>query len=122
MNGFNLTEDQAITAITAAMDFGVTQVVDGNWCAHHCVASTTMGAALHVQEWQHPAVRNPFSLKGLLCVRGEAGVSGLWGASCRGVHCIVPKWMFNMSDTSPYAPLTMAGTSKPANVTLLTSL
>lgn len=33
MNGFNLTEDQAITAITVAMDFGVTQVVDGNWCA-----------------------------------------------------------------------------------------
>ena len=33
MNGFNLTEDQAITAITVAMDFGVDQVVDGNWCA-----------------------------------------------------------------------------------------
>ena len=33
MNGFNLTEDQAITAITVAADFGVTQVVDGNWCA-----------------------------------------------------------------------------------------
>ena len=26
MNGFNLTEDQAITAITVGMDFGVTQV------------------------------------------------------------------------------------------------
>ena len=40
----------------------------------------------------------------------------------RGVHCIVPKWMFNMSDTTPYAPKTFTGTSKPANVTMLTSL
>lgn len=32
------------------------------------------------------------------------------------------QWMFNMSDTSPFTPKVMAGTSKPANVTLLTSL
>ena len=48
--------------------------------------------------------------------------AGVCVAPCRGVHCIVPKWMFNMSDTKPYTPLTMAGSSKPANVTLLTSL
>ena len=29
MRAFNLTEDQAITAITVGFDFGVTQVVDG---------------------------------------------------------------------------------------------
>ena len=29
MNAFNLTEDEAITAITTVADFGVTQVVDG---------------------------------------------------------------------------------------------
>lgn len=29
MRTFNLTEDQAITAITTVMDFAVTQVVDG---------------------------------------------------------------------------------------------
>ncbi|BDA46692.1 probable formamidase C869.04 [Coccomyxa sp. Obi] len=70
MNAFNLTEDQAITAITVAMDFGVDQVVDGNW----------------------------------------------------GIHCIVPKWMFNMSDMTPYSPVVMPGTSKPANMTLQTTL
>lgn len=29
MNAFNLTEDEAITAVTTVADFGVTQVVDG---------------------------------------------------------------------------------------------
>lgn len=29
MNAYNLTEDQAITAVTTVADFGVTQVVDG---------------------------------------------------------------------------------------------
>ena len=29
MRAFNLTEDQAITAVSTVMDFGVTQVVDG---------------------------------------------------------------------------------------------
>lgn len=31
MRTFELTEDQAVTAITVAVDFGITQVVDGNW-------------------------------------------------------------------------------------------
>ena len=31
MRAFNLTEDQTITAITALVDFSVTQVVDGNY-------------------------------------------------------------------------------------------
>jgi acetamidase/formamidase len=29
-----LTEDEAISLISVAVDFGVTQVVDGNWCVH----------------------------------------------------------------------------------------
>ncbi|KAK9815353.1 hypothetical protein WJX72_002191 [[Myrmecia] bisecta] len=69
MRAFDLTEDQAITAITVGMDFGVDQVVDGNW----------------------------------------------------GIHCIIPKWMFANS-TTPFTPVTMAGSSKPADCTLLTSL
>ena len=31
MRAFDLTEDQAITAITALVDFSITQVVDGNY-------------------------------------------------------------------------------------------
>ena len=56
MRTFNLTEDQAITAITTVMDFAVTQVVDGKptpawlsgqWCytltmALSCVCHRTM--------------------------------------------------------------------------------
>jgi len=37
MNTLNMTEDQVITAITIAVDFGVTQVVDGNWGVHASV-------------------------------------------------------------------------------------
>jgi acetamidase/formamidase len=29
-----LSEDEAISLISVAVDFGVTQVVDGNWCVH----------------------------------------------------------------------------------------
>lgn len=34
MQSFDMTEDQAITAITIACDFGITQVVDGNFGVH----------------------------------------------------------------------------------------
>lgn len=44
-------------------------------------------------------------------------VDGNWG-----IHVVIPKWMFNMSDKTPYSPTVMPGTSKPANMTLLTSL
>lgn len=40
MRSANLTEDQAITAITIAVDFGITQVVDGNWGVHAIVPKT----------------------------------------------------------------------------------
>jgi acetamidase/formamidase/AraC-like DNA-binding protein len=34
MTSKGLTEDEAISLISVAVDFGVTQVVDGNWCIH----------------------------------------------------------------------------------------
>ncbi|KAL4425547.1 hypothetical protein ABPG75_009563 [Micractinium tetrahymenae] len=37
MQSFSLTEDEAITAITIAVDFGITQVVDGNFGVHALV-------------------------------------------------------------------------------------
>ena len=46
MRTFNLTEDQAITAITTVMDFAVTQVVDGNNSCLLLCAVTTHGLCL----------------------------------------------------------------------------
>lgn len=43
MNTLNMTEDQAITAITVAVDFAITQVVDGNWGVHASIPKTTFG-------------------------------------------------------------------------------
>jgi acetamidase/formamidase len=34
MTAKNLSEDEAISLISVAVDFGVTQVVDGNWGVH----------------------------------------------------------------------------------------
>jgi acetamidase/formamidase len=34
MSAQGITEDEAIALISAAVDFGVTQVVDGNWGVH----------------------------------------------------------------------------------------
>ena len=34
MNAKGLSEDEAITLMSVAADFGVTQVVDGNWGVH----------------------------------------------------------------------------------------
>ena len=34
MHARNLSEDEAISLISVAADFGVTQVVDGNWGVH----------------------------------------------------------------------------------------
>jgi acetamidase/formamidase len=34
VNTKGLSEDEAIALISAAVDFGVTQVVDGNWGVH----------------------------------------------------------------------------------------
>jgi acetamidase/formamidase len=34
MTAMGLTEDEAISLMSVAVDFGVTQVVDGNWGVH----------------------------------------------------------------------------------------
>ena len=34
MTAKGLSEDEAISLMSVAIDFGVTQVVDGNWCVH----------------------------------------------------------------------------------------
>jgi acetamidase/formamidase len=34
MNTQNLSEDEAISLMSVAVDFGITQVVDGNWGVH----------------------------------------------------------------------------------------
>jgi acetamidase/formamidase len=34
MNVKGLSEDEAVALMSAAIDFGVTQVVDGNWGVH----------------------------------------------------------------------------------------
>jgi acetamidase/formamidase len=34
MSSKGLTEDEAIALMSSAVDFGVTQVVDGNWGVH----------------------------------------------------------------------------------------
>ena len=38
MDGWSLSEDETIALISAAVDFGVTQVVDGNWGVHAIVS------------------------------------------------------------------------------------
>lgn len=37
MGGFGLTEDEAVSLISVAVDFGITQVADGNWGIHAVV-------------------------------------------------------------------------------------
>ena len=40
----SLSEDEAIAVISAGVDFGVTQVVDGNWGVHAIVRKSLLGA------------------------------------------------------------------------------
>lgn len=44
MEGWRFTEDDAIALISAAVDFGVTQVVDGNWGVHAIVSKRLFDA------------------------------------------------------------------------------
>jgi acetamidase/formamidase len=39
-----LTEDEAISLISVAVDFGVTQVVDGNWGIHAIIKKNVFAA------------------------------------------------------------------------------
>ncbi len=38
-----LTEDEAISLMSVAVDFGVTQVVDGNWGVHAILKKSIFG-------------------------------------------------------------------------------
>lgn len=58
MAATGMTEDQVITAITIATDFGVTQVVDGNWGIHAIVP------------------KEPFNLPTIGAVKSSASASG----------------------------------------------
>ena len=40
-----LSEDEAISLMTVAVDFGVTQVVDGNWGIHAVVKKSIFSSA-----------------------------------------------------------------------------
>ncbi|MFC5647706.1 hypothetical protein ACFPYJ_00980 [Paenibacillus solisilvae] len=40
MNGMNLTEDEAYSLMSVSTDFGVFQVVDGNWGVHAVIAKS----------------------------------------------------------------------------------
>ena len=44
MNGKQLTEDEAISLMSIAVDFGITQVVDGNWGVHAIVRKSIFPA------------------------------------------------------------------------------
>ena len=43
MTSRGLTEDEAITLLSVAVDFGITQVVDGNWGVHAVIAKSLFG-------------------------------------------------------------------------------
>ena len=45
MQGSGLDEDEALALISAAVDFGVTQVVDGNWGVHAILSKRLLPAS-----------------------------------------------------------------------------
>jgi acetamidase/formamidase len=45
MNIKGLTEDEAIALMSVAVDFGVTQVVDGNWGVHAIISKSVFDHA-----------------------------------------------------------------------------
>ena len=62
MNAFNLTEDEAITAVTTVADFGVTQVVDGECYAPvQCPCSTPRSFSHPVRSKLAMAVSTPMT-------------------------------------------------------------
>jgi acetamidase/formamidase/AraC-like DNA-binding protein len=44
MTSKGLSEDEAISLMSVAVDFGITQVVDGNWCVHAVLRKSLFGA------------------------------------------------------------------------------
>jgi acetamidase/formamidase len=45
MNTKGLTEDEAISLMSVAVDFGITQVVDGNWGVHAIIKKNVFAGA-----------------------------------------------------------------------------
>ena len=46
MNTMGLTEDEAISLMSIAVDFGITQVVDGNWGVHAVIKKSLFSGAV----------------------------------------------------------------------------
>ena len=46
MSTKGLTEDEAISLMSVAVDFGVTQVVDGNWGVHAVIKKSLFAGAV----------------------------------------------------------------------------
>jgi acetamidase/formamidase len=46
MNTKDLSEDEAISLISVAVDFGITQVVDGNWGVHAVIKKSLFAGAV----------------------------------------------------------------------------
>src|SRR5256885_15146687 len=51
-----LTEDEAISLITVGVDFGITQVVDGNWGVHAVIKKDIFAGG---EAWSISACRKP---------------------------------------------------------------
>lgn len=45
MKGMDLTEDEAYSLMSVSTDFGITQVVDGNWGVHAVIGKGQFGEA-----------------------------------------------------------------------------
>jgi acetamidase/formamidase/AraC-like DNA-binding protein len=50
MTAFGLTEDEAISLMSVAVDFGVTQVVDGNWGVHAVIRKAMFEERLRLRD------------------------------------------------------------------------
>lgn len=99
MTAFNLTEDEAISAMTVGADFIVTQ-------ASLCILSSQVSDAGDRQR--------AGTLSGV-CVRGRK----VWPLMAQvvdgafGIHSVIPKWMFMKNDGLPYVPTIAPGSSTP---------
>jgi len=54
MNTCGLSEDETITLISAAVDFGITQVVDGNWGVHAVIPKSLCPTSLTIMPREVP--------------------------------------------------------------------
>lgn len=69
MTAFNLTEDQAITAITVGVDFSVSQVVNGNWGMQTIIPKVCISGS-------HPSISPHWSPSG--CFNSSQWTNSQW--------------------------------------------